>query len=263
MRIIVVDDEYLALEGTLAGLKKVAPEADVRGFRDPGEVIEAVREEGVDVAFLDIEMRSMSGFDLAVELRKINPAINIIFTTGFREYMEDAFGIHVSGYILKPVTPEKLEKELNNLRFPIEKTSRRMRVQTFGEFEVFVDDQPLAFSYAKTKELFAYLIDANGAMVTNGTLMAILWEDDMDGEHRSYLRNLVADLMHTLKDCGCDDVILRRRGVIGVDKSKVSCDYYDLLKGDETAARSADGEYMLQYSWAEVTHGAILQMLQH
>ncbi|MBO4396851.1 MAG: response regulator [Eubacterium sp.] len=268
MRIIVVDDEYLALEGTMGGVKKVVPDASVRGFQDPSEAVDSVRNESADVALLDIHMRTMDGLQLARELQEINPQINIIFTTGYREYMEDAFGIHVSGYIVKPVTPQKINAEFEHLRFPIpaEDEKKRVRIQTFGEFEVFIDDAPVEFAYAKTKEMFAYLIDRNGAMVTTGTLMSILWEEDENetggSGHGSYLRNLVSDLTRVLRDKNCEDILLRRRGMIGIDKSNISCDYYDFLAGDKTAARLAGGEYMTQYSWGEYTHAAVIAALE-
>lgn len=262
MKVIVVDDEYLALEGTMSGVRKVLPEADVRGLRDPSEVVRDVKEKGADVALLDIEMRTMDGMSLARELMQINPRINIIFTTGYREYMEDAFGIHVSGYVVKPITPEKLKAEFSHLRFPVSSEKKLLRVRTFGEFEVFVDEKPVEFSYAKTKELFALMIDKNGAMITIGTIEATLWEDEeVMVDHASYIRNLVADLTHVFREKGCEDVILRRRGVIGVETLKISCDYYDFLAGEREAARLAGGEYMSNYSWAEVTHASILNLL--
>ncbi|MBO6109033.1 MAG: response regulator [Eubacterium sp.] len=263
MKIIAVEDEYLALEGILSGLNKVVPDAEITGFQDPIEVYDTIDDISADVAFLDIEMRTVNGIELAKKLRESHPYINIVFTTGYKEYMEDAFDLHVSGYIVKPITPDKIKTELENLRFPVREQKRKLRLQTFGEFEAFAGDAPIVFTYAKTKELLAYLVDSNGAMVTNSTLVAALWEDDEDGasSHTSYLRNLISDLTNTLKDNGISDAVIRRRGMIGIDRSKVSCDYYDLLDGDENARRKANGEYMSQYSWAEITHGQVVQML--
>ena len=50
-----------------------------------------------------------------------------------------------------------------------------------------------------------------------------------------------------------------RRVALALDTSKVDCDYYNFLRGDRSAFNSYRGEYMTQYSWAEVTRSALRQ----
>ena len=67
--------------------------------------------------------------------------------------------------------------------------------QTFGDFELFVDGKPVEFKYSRTKEVVAVLVSRRGAQVTNGEIIASLWEDDGDPVKKaSYLRNLRQDL---------------------------------------------------------------------
>lgn len=126
MRILVVDDEQPALEGLLGTLKKVCSadsewnEAEICGFRDPLEALCSAEKVNYDIAFLDIEMHKLNGISLAQKLKSLSPYINIIFTTGYSEYGMDAFKLHASGYITKPVTAEKVRKELDELRHPID-----------------------------------------------------------------------------------------------------------------------------------------------
>ncbi|MBQ1721966.1 MAG: response regulator [Lachnospiraceae bacterium] len=258
MKIIAVDDEKLALEAVITTIQKCGLSAEVQGFRSGLEAEEYVQEHGCDVAFLDIEMRDISGIDLAKHLKDINPSINIIFTTGYGEFAGAAFDLHASGYIMKPVTKEKIEKELGALRFAIgaPKEKKRVVAQTFGNFEVFLDGLPMKFKYSKSKELLAYLIDRNGALCTTQELLAVLWEDDDEmGNHTSYFKNVRSDLLAILEEAGVGDIIVRQRGGIGIIPSKISCDYYDYLAGDPTAKAQYQGEYMVQYSWSEMTHG--------
>ena len=259
MKILAVDDEAIALGGLVSCIEEAASDAEVKGFSNVSDAVFYAMTERPEIAFLDINLRADSGLDLAKRLKDIDPQINIIFTTGHRQYMEEAFGMHVSGYIVKPVTAEKIRNELSNLRAPVaEKNECRVKVQTFGDFEVFVDGTPLQFGYSRTKEIFAYLVDSKGSMCTNGKLIDILWEDDDPMSHRSYLGNLLADLSATFKNCDCEDVIIKRRGQIGVDTTKIDCDYYDWLAGDKAAREAFTGEYMYKYSWAEVTLGSML-----
>ena len=69
------------------------------------------------------------------------------------------------------------KKELYDLRRPIPKRNR-LRAQTFGNFEAYIDGKPIAFKYSKTKELLAYLIDRKGALCTSAELQAVIFEDD-------------------------------------------------------------------------------------
>ena len=83
------------------------------------ELIADAKENGCDVAFLDIHMRGMTGVQVAKKLKEINPKLNIIFVTGFSEYKGEAMDMKASGYIMKPVTKEEVAQELEELRFPI------------------------------------------------------------------------------------------------------------------------------------------------
>lgn len=259
MRILVVDDEPIALEGLVSMISEVAPQADVHGFDNASDAFIYAFTAYPQVAFLDINLRADSGLDLAKRLNEINPQINIIFTTGHKQYVERAFEMHVSGYVVKPVTPEKISRELANLRKPVTGSKdKKVRIKTFGDFEVFVSNKPLQFSYLKTKEILAYLVDCRGSMCTNGTLIGLLWGDDDPSSHRSYLSNLLADLSNTLKDAGCEDILIKRRGQIGIDTTKIDCDYYRWLDGDPRARAAFAGKYMFQYSWAEETLASLI-----
>lgn len=103
-------------------------------------------------------------------------------------------------------------------------------------------------------------MDRNGATCTNGEMLAVLWEDKPDtASLHSQLRNLIFDLSHTLEDAGVTGLLIRGRSTLALDTSKVDCDYYNFLRGSRSATNSYRGEYMTQYSWAEVTRSALRQ----
>lgn len=251
MRIIAVDDEKIALQGLLSSIERAAPEATVHGFRYASEAIEHAERESCDIAFLDIEMKGMNGIELAKRLKLLNPDVNIIFASGFGSYRDVAFDLHASGYLIKPITVEGVKKELQNLRRPVA-PPRRLKILTFGNFEVFHEGRPLIFKYQKSKEMLAYLIDRKGAMCSTGELMTVLFEGD-EG-HKAYYHRLRTDMIDTLAACGCESVISQQRGLLGISVGEVDCDYYDYLNGKTELGRSYHGEYMAQYSFAEVTN---------
>ncbi len=256
MRIIAVDDEKIALENICDTISQVAPEAEIVSFRSGDEVLKYLEKNTADVAFCDIEMRGLNGIELAKKMKIIAPGINIIFATGFDSYMEMAFDLRASGYLTKPITKDRVKKELDNLRNPIEVKkdgTKRIKVQTFGNFEIFVDGKPVSFKYTKSKELIAYLVDRKGAVCNNNEQMAILFEDDL---HKSYLQKLHADITKVFKDLNCEEVISQQWGGISIVPDMIECDYYEWEKGTPSALNAYHGEYMSQYSWSEFTNGA-------
>ena len=258
MRIIAVDDESIALEGLLDMIREVAPDAEVNGFEYPEDALKYAELHECNVAFLDVEMAGMSGVELAERLKLRNPDINIIFATGFDEYRKEAFDLHASGYVTKPITADKVKRELGDLRRQIP-DPKRMRIQTFGNFEVYIDNLPVAFKYTKTKELLAYLVDRRGALCTIGELKAVIFEDD-DG-HETYMKSLRRDLLETLEAAGCRNVIASQRGKLGVVPEYLQCDYYDWCDGKHPEI-VWQGEYMMQYSWGERTTGILNQLFK-
>lgn len=259
MRIIAVDDERLALEALVKAIERAVPDAAVRGFRDSAEAMDFLRENTCDVAFLDIRMRGISGLELARRIKALRGSTNIVFVTGYSEYALDAFRLYASDYLLKPPTPDAVAQALRQLRTPIvPEPKHRVRFQCFGNFEAFADGKALTFRRGKTKELLAYLVDRRGAGVAMGELSAVLWEEGPDTLSRqSNLRNLISDLRRTLCDAGAEEILLKKRNTIAIDSDAVDCDYYDFLRHIPYAVNRYQGEYMAQYSWAELTAAAI------
>lgn len=262
MQIVCVDDEKIALEGLVKCVEKAAENAEVLGFRRGDLALEYAKQNPVDIAFLDIEMRGENGLEIAEKLKKIYPDINIIFTTGYGEYAGDAFSMHASGYVMKPVTAEKIKKEIAELRHPIsDERKNRIYCKTFGNFEMFVDGKPLDFQYNKSRELFAFLLDRKGSLSTIQEIIMNLWDDDEPDSHISYLKNLRRDLTGVLESHDCADVIVRQHGRMGIVPDLIDSDYYDFLENKNNARESYAGEYMVQYSWAEFTNGALDEMV--
>lgn len=260
MRILAADDEPLMLDMLTDRIRQACPRGEVLAFSSARKLLEWVESERTfDAAFLDIEMPGMSGIALAQRLKELCPHGNLIFVTGYSQYMAEAFQLHASGYIMKPVTVRAVEEELSNLRYPPQPPAKpRLRVQAFGNFEVFYRGQPVHFSRSRTKELFAYLIDRRGAGSTMGELLSILWEGRLDTPSvRSQLRSLITDLRTTLHRLDQDALIIKKRDLIAVDPELVDCDYYRYLAGDASEGNAFRGEYMSNYSWAETTLGAL------
>lgn len=251
MNILLVDDEILCLKNLEYLVGKLLPKSNRAAFKKAREALEYVKTTPVDIAFLDINMGVIDGITIASEIQALYPKGNIIFCTGYEEYAMTAWKLNSSGYLLKPITEDSLKDALSHLRYEV-KDDIRVEFQCFGNFEAYCDGKPIVFKYKKTKELLAYLVDRNGATCTSGEIGAVLFEDT---DHPSYVSRLRSDLINTLSDLGVDDVLVRTKGYIWIDKEKVHCDYYDYL---DQKLDTPIVEYMSQYSLGEATLARLL-----
>jgi len=263
MKIIAVDDEPFALDDLRQAIKDALPDCELSCFGTASEALRYAAETAPDIAFLDISMSGMNGLALAKRLKDLSGKTNIVFATGFSEYAVDAFSVQASDYLLKPVTREAVARAVEHLREPVaEKSGQRVKVQTFGNFEVFVDGKPLTFSRIKTKELLAYLINRRGAYCNNDEITAAIWEDKADSQAlKSHFRHLVADLTKTLTEKNIGSMLVKKHGHLAIDPGTFQCDLYDFYNGKADAVNRYAGEYMAQYSWAEFINGYLEDML--
>lgn len=114
-----VDDRLIIAQKVAEMMSEIDPGGSHFAGDDPMALLGTFEDEKPDIVWLDIEMPGMNGLVMAAKIKQVSPDTNIVFVTGFPEYAVDAFGMHVSGFIVKPVTKEKLRDEKNNLRRPI------------------------------------------------------------------------------------------------------------------------------------------------
>ncbi len=118
--VIVVEDIRLLMRDYLNQLTETLGwSARCSGFQRASEALRFARECTVDVAFLDIELFDANGTDLAEQLAELNPRVNIVYLTGHPEYALKAVSGFCSGYVLKPLTPDKIREQLAHLRYPV------------------------------------------------------------------------------------------------------------------------------------------------
>lgn len=136
-----------------------------------------------------------------------------------------------------------------------------LTIRTFGKFEVEMEQgKPVEFTRKQSKEIFAYLIDRKGYPVTSKELAAdVLKKDSSDLKAIKYVSTLLRGAMKDLQEAGYPDVIKKDQKNAWVDISKVSCDYYQLMKGNQAYWKQYNNEYMTGYDWARATQDEILE----
>ncbi len=116
--IIMVDDNKVILSYNQLILEEVAPNAAIASFSRPQEAIEYAKKHRTDLAFLDIEMGVISGFDLCRELLEINPCTKVVYLTAYPEYSLNAWDTDACGFMVKPLITEDVRRQLKKLRYP-------------------------------------------------------------------------------------------------------------------------------------------------
>lgn len=270
MKVIAVDDEPISLDCIEVVLENMEEISDVYKFSNAEDTINWLKtsKTQIDVAFLDIEMWGKNGLVLAADIRSINPKCKIIFVTCNPKYALDAIQLHANGYIMKPVTADAVRKELDYLNLPkteeVSDKNEKLKIQCFGNFEVFYKNKNVHFGLSKAKELLAYLVHRKGANCSVSELASVIFENRCDSESlQSQVRNMISNLKRSLEEAGIDTgkLITKTRGYIAINPDEFECDYYDFMTGDPAAINLYNGEYMAQYSWSEFTIGYLERQL--
>ena len=157
---------------------------------------------------------------------------------------------------MKPVSPERLQEEVDYAARGIQEEipAERIVIQTFGEFDVFVDGGVVNFYRSKSKELLAYLVDRQGGNMKRAAIASVLWEDRIyDRAMQKQLDVMIRSLRQTLEEYGIGGIIELSNGQMRVCPEKFSCDLYRFFDGDIAAVNAYRGEYMSMYSWASLT----------
>ena len=263
MKTICVDDDKQTLQQTVSLCREMLQLSEVESFSDPREALAWARSHLVDLALLDVNMPEMDGITLGRSLREIDPGTAILFVTAHEQYALDAWSLHATGYILKPLTRERLLNELNyaaewRRRRTREKQTPHIAVQTFGNFDLIVDGKKVNFARAKAKELFAYLVDKKGICISRPEAFGKLWPDEeYSRPKQKQLDVIIRSLRATLQENGIGEVLKLERGTLRIVPQVIDCDMYRLLAGDEQYENEYRGEYMTPYAWANLTEGRI------
>lgn len=254
-RAVAVDDDPNALAQSLSELKNNGSVSEAVGFSSSKEALSYISQHYVPVVLLDVRMPEIDGLALAEKILDINPRTNIIFVTTYSHYLPQAFSLHASGYVMKPIDSTKLKNEIANLRFPLEEEKMGFYASTFGSFSLSYDGDIVEFEDEKDRELMAYLVDRNGVPTPVSSLSITL--NSSEEEIEASLKRL----MNLFDSMGEDGVLFKSRKGYFLDMSMIPSDVSEALEGVMEAKYLFAGEYLTPYKWAYERRKELISLL--
>ncbi|MCM1387053.1 MAG: response regulator [Bacillus sp. (in: Bacteria)] len=260
IRAILVDDEPWSMKQFLIECQDMGIELQ-ECFTDAETALSYAGEHTVELAFLDVKLPDMDGIALGRKLKQMNHDMLIIYISAYEEYIKEAIvDIKADYYILKPYSAADVADALERVRYLSGRLHKRVMVRTFGEFDVFIDGELVAFSNQKAKELFALCID-NGGEVSMKKAVEMLWENrNYDERVKGLYRKAILYLRMMFKEYGVENIFGSARGSCHINKREIDCDYYEVLDGKCIKDTLFDGRYMPNYSWGEETCGHLCRI---
>jgi DNA-binding LytR/AlgR family response regulator len=196
---MVIDDEPLAVEMVKNFILRTPFLELMNSYTDAVEALTAVRSNAVDLLFLDINMPDLDGMSLAA---MVPESTRIIFTTAFKEYAFDSYGVNALDFLLKPINYARFLKSAEKARQWFKMSSNRqvpestpetkrntLFLRIDGELKQININQILYISGLKNYVMF-YMEDQQRPLVTHLTMKAVedmLPANDFMRVHRSYI----------------------------------------------------------------------------
>lgn len=137
-RVAICDDNPADIQYLQSLLRRYGAERDVSFREDTFPSSEAflfhyADNMDYDLLLLDIEMADMDGVTLAKKIRRDNEALQIIFITGYSDYISDGYDVAALHYLIKPVHAEKLFQVLDRAGKRLQKNERSLTLELSGE----------------------------------------------------------------------------------------------------------------------------------
>lgn len=235
MRTLLVDDDASCLDALRSALELFPQVTVAAAVSRSQEALSILRQGGIDLVFLDIEMGEVSGFELARHIHAVYPEVLFIFLTGHVDFALEGYEYAPVDFLIKPINPLWLERalrrseELLTDRRGYPDADERIGIRTNSGLE-FIRVADIFYVEKKGRKIF--LVDTSGqrhpASDSLQKLEDILQSYGFFRCHQSFLVPL-----HKIRRIGTDEF----RGVYqleldGLDQTiPVSRERYSELRG--------------------------------
>ena len=131
LKLAICDDEQSQIEYITALVSSWGANeghtCEIRAFPSAEAFLFAYEDDtAYDILLLDIEMGRMNGVDLAKTIRQFNDTVQIVFITGFPDFIAEGYEVSALHYLMKPVSEEKLHAVLDKAAANLAKAEKRL-----------------------------------------------------------------------------------------------------------------------------------------
>jgi len=140
----------------------------------------------VDIILLDIQMKEMDGVELARQIRKSNEIIQIVFITGYPDFIAEGYDVSALHYLMKPVKEDKFFEVLDKAVSRLRKTPRIITFpKTGGDIKINADD--ILYTEVLSHTVILYLVKGKEEFQMRISDMEKLLGNGFFKCHRSYI----------------------------------------------------------------------------
>lgn len=194
MNIAVVDDEKAIREHICGLVEEQQPESRIEAYATGEELLTSGKR--FDIVFLDIQMEGMNGIEAARSLREKNANLGVgdtvlVFVTGIRDYVFDAFDLYAFQYLLKPIDEDKFAEVLERAVREAAKKKERS-VLFIKSRNLTLDQSEILYIESRAKKVEIHTKGAAQAIEIYAAM------DELEGQlgenfyrcHRAYIVNM-------------------------------------------------------------------------
>ncbi|MGM8365664.1 response regulator [Virgibacillus sp. W0181] len=209
MKFLLLDDERMALEHMkhIFEKSKRVKKENISTFVSPSDALTWAQKELVDVAFVDIEMPEMNGLAFADKLKMVQPQIEIVFITAYKDYAVEAFEQYALDYLLKPVRLERIVQTLDRIESRIkekrgfEKSLEITTINVMGNVIIQVNNKEIDLKWrsGRVKELFLLLLHFRERAISKFEIIDIIWPGSTDKKATTHLHMTIYRLRQLIR----------------------------------------------------------------
>ena len=186
VKCIVIDDEELARTLLKSYIRKVDFLELIGSFENPIDSMSVLKENNIDIIFLDIQMPGLKGTDFA---KMIDSTTRIIFTTAYSEYALESFDLNALDYLLKPIRFERFLQAVNKFKFEVTAIDDCLTVKSGYDLHKLKYDDIL---YCESDNEYVVFYTIDKKIMSHQTLKSLeksLPDTTFMRVHRSYIIN--------------------------------------------------------------------------
>ncbi len=259
MKAIIVDDEksmLLIMRKMLAKLQEV----EIAGiFQDTGDAFRFLKDNPVDLIFVDIRMPEESGLEFARRIAADSIPGALVFLTSYKEYALEAYDVCAFDYIMKPIDQERLTRTVrramqrHELKEPdSSRPSGRLSVYGMGGLELRNGSgEPVQLNSSKCAELLSFLLLHHHHSISKWRIMEEVFRGMPPHNAEAYLNTTVYKLRRVLEAQGAAEVIITHNEGYSIDTKAFYVDFLDFedrIKNLSVIDSSNLGEAMITES---------------